>query len=70
MKLIDAHKVIQEISVDQVPWAVRRMFAGSVRLEISGAEISFGEDFVSVTEAREAVEFLVDQLGGKVKWDK
>jgi len=35
-----------------------------------GDQLSFGEDYLSLQEARDAIAWYVDQLGGKVKWRK
>jgi hypothetical protein len=54
-----------------VPWYVWRMFGTNSKvISVMGKQASFGEDYGSVEELRRAVEFYVDQLGGKVKWEK
>jgi hypothetical protein len=57
----------------EVPWNVWRMFGNKSKngtIEIRGDQASFGEDFGSKEELRVAIEWYVDQLGGKVKWGK
>jgi len=74
MKLIEAFNEVQKLKVDEVPWEVKRVFptegSRGLTLEVVGSEVSFGEDFVSIEQARTAVNFLVNQLGGTVKWKK
>lgn len=70
MRAIDAYNEIQEISKQvKMPWAVNRAFK-DFELEIMGDQISFGEDFLTLEEARETLELLTETLGGKVKWEK
>lgn len=53
------------------PHNVSRFFIGGPHsIEFASEQASFGEDYGSLTELRSAVEWLVDQLGGKVKWSK
>lgn len=57
----------------EVPWNVWRMFGNRAKcgtIQIRGDQASFGEDFGSKEELRAAIAWYVDQLGGKVKWDK
>lgn len=52
-----------------MPWGVMRLFmGGNKELRICGDELCFGEDYVTLKEAREAFEWIVDQLGGTVEW--
>lgn len=54
----------------EVPWESWRFFGNNSKIIlVSGKEASFGEDFGTVEELRDAIEFYVDQLGGKVKWE-
>ena len=56
---------------DEIPFHVRRLFRDdSFEIEIFGDQLCFGEDYVSLKEAREGMEWIVNQLGGKVKWNK
>ena len=50
-----------------VPYDVYKIIGGKT-LELAGDQVSLGEDFVSMEEARAAVKWYVEQLGGKVKW--
>jgi hypothetical protein len=72
-KLIDRYIEIQKIGTEiEVPFEVKRVIGGH-RMSIMGEQVSIGSDdcdFVSVSEAREALEWYVNQLGGKVKWSK
>jgi hypothetical protein len=69
-RIIDKYRVIQNMgSAVEVPWEVKRMFPGQVTLEVIGNQISFGEDYVYLLEARAGIQFLVEQLGGKVVWE-
>lgn len=69
--LIERYRAIEKIGTEiEVPWHVRRTI-GSSRLAIMGDQVSIGDsdcDFVSVTEAREALEWYVNQLGGNIQW--
>lgn len=62
---------IEKLQQIEAPWGVRRIFG---RPEIFGDLISFrpnGEnDLVSAQDVQEAVEWIVAQLGGTVKWGK
>lgn len=70
--LLEKYKSIQKIgSSIETPWFVYRAFGSPVRaISVTGTEISLGEDFVSVQEARNAVEWYVKNLGRSVKWSK
>jgi hypothetical protein len=64
---------IQKIGTDHpVSWTVARVFAPELKgqMSISGNEICLGGDYVSIEDARYALEFYVRQLGGSVKWQK
>ena len=72
MKLHKAHSKISKIasSVEKIPWKVWTCFWETYPLyEIVGDSITFGSDYKTLPEMREGVEWLVDQLGGKVKWE-
>ena len=73
MKLIDKYKAIQEIGAKvEMPYEVYCVFPREhgMNIEVWGNQICFGEDYVDFDAARKATEWLVDQLGGKVKWSK
>lgn len=68
--LIERYEAIQKIGCDvDVPFHVYRII-GDKRISVLGdqVELGFDHDFVSLTEARAAVEWYVQQLGGTVKW--
>lgn len=51
------------------PWLFISAFGSDRCLDVLGDQISFGEDYLSLQEARQVVEYLVNELGGgKVKW--
>lgn len=52
-----------------VPYHVSRVFSTETEPRVFGDQVTFGEDFVSLQEARVALEWYVEQLGGKVEWD-
>jgi hypothetical protein len=69
MKLHEALK--KNTNNFMVPWDVWRLFGEKQKvLEIVGDQVSLGEDVATLEEARNAVAWYVDQLGGKVKWGK
>lgn len=75
MKLIDIYKKTQQLQKEQdkVPWDVRCVFGPSFNPSVSGDQINVGgdeSDFVEVEQAQKAVEWLVAQIGGTVKWKK
>ncbi len=52
--------------------AMCALFPTRGSIAFSSNQVSFQPegDYVSIEDAREAAEWLVDQLGGKVKWSK
>lgn len=67
MKLYEALK--HNVCSFEVPWEVWRLFGrNQQRLEIIVDQVSLGEDIATLSEARKALEWYVDQLGGSVKW--
>jgi hypothetical protein len=70
MKIIEQTKLQKDI---EVPWYAWTKF-GTVaqKIEIMGDQVCLakGADFGNVDELRKAIEFYVDQLGGKVEWEK
>jgi hypothetical protein len=77
LTLADAIKETQHI-VDKVnveiPWHVWTSFVkleGGQRVELHGGNIAFGKhsDFKTLEEQRCAAEWIVEILGGKVKWE-
>lgn len=55
-----------------IPWKVYTVVSDSeIQISILGDQLFIGGgDYVKLDEARNAIEWFVDQLGGKVKWDK
>lgn len=73
MKFIEAFKKSQEINsqVEEYPWHVWTVFFDKkCKPEIMGEQISMGynTDYKTLDEVRTALEYMVDQMGGKVKW--
>lgn len=68
-------KLIEELTkskIINIPWEVWRFWGEKEqtgKIELFGEQASFGQDFGTVEELRVAIEFYVDQLGGKVKWE-
>lgn len=64
--------ILDEYKDISVPWNVWRFFGNENGKVISfgGDTASFGEDYGNIDELRNAVEWYVKQLGGKVKWRK
>lgn len=68
MKLKEQLKLQKNI---EVPYHVWRMFGQNCKvISMAGDQASFGEDFGSLQELRSAVQWYVEELGGKVKWEK
>lgn len=68
MKVKDQLKLQKDI---EVPYNVWRFFGQQSKIiTVAGNQASFGEDYGTQEELRNAIEFYVDQLGGKVKWEK
>ncbi len=68
---IEKYNAIQKIGTEvQVPFYVWTKF-GSKQKQISlvGTDISLGEDYCRIDEARNAIKWYVTQLGGKVTWE-
>lgn len=75
MKLIKAYKEIQKINnrLEPYPHEVWTKLIGRTftpRVMDNQFCLSPDADYASIDEARTAVEYLVDQLGGKVVWDE
>lgn len=67
-RVVDLIKDYEDI---EVPYEVWRLFGKSSEyIYLAGKQVSLGEDFVSLEQARTAIEYYVNQLGGKVKWEK
>ena len=66
-KLKQQLKLQKDIEVPYHVW--RFLGTNSKFILVRGDEASLGEDFGKIEELRKAVEFYVDQLGGKIKWE-
>ncbi len=65
MKLIDRAR----LPGIEVPYIVKRAFPGGLFVDTAGTQITFGEDYLDILEARLALQWLVEQMGGQVRWD-
>ena len=75
LSLKNAYDEIQQIDskIPEYPirvWAV--LFGRRFKPYVSGDQVVLGpeSDHANLSEAQYAAEYLVNQLGGKVKWDK
>lgn len=70
--LIEKYKAIQKIGFEvDVPFEVWCCISSNMKvISIAGDHVSLGEDYVSLQQARSAVEWYVNQLGGNVDWGK
>jgi BRCT domain type II-containing protein len=70
-----AHKIMKEIealekSVAPIPYEVWTTFMESPNYSLYGSQVCFGGDFKTLEQTRSAIEWLVVEFGGKVKWGK
>lgn len=76
MTLYSKYKQIEKIGTEvKTPHHVGRCFGGPTTahtLSIMGPDICLSDngDYVSFKEAREALQWYVEQLGGSIKWKK
>lgn len=75
MKLVKAYKEIQKINnnLEPYPYEVWSKLIGRTftpRIMDNQFCLSPDGDYCSIDEARTAVEYLVNQFGGTVKWEK
>ena len=75
--VLERYQAIQKIGTEiEIPfYSVSRIIhgAGERRVSITGDQIDLGgtdSDFASLAECRAAIEWYVEQLGGKVQWLK
>lgn len=68
MKLKDRLSEYKDIEVPYHVWVV--FGEQSKKILTAGEQASLGEDFKTLGELRKALDWYVDQLGGKVKWEK
>lgn len=66
-EIIKTNEKIRKELNDEAPYNTKSMFV-DFRIDIYGDQICFGEDFKSLDDAREGVEYLVKLLGGKTTW--
>lgn len=74
MKLIDVIKLNKEAEAQirqDMPYNAWTFF-NSKQLSLAGDQVSLTDDgdYKSLDDARQACEWLVSQLGGKIKWEK
>ena len=63
--------IVRDYTPVVVPYDVWHLFGSQCKsIEFASDRLSFGEDYASIEEARLALEFYVEQLGGKIKWEK
>ena len=71
MKLSERIEQVKELQKVDIPWEFRRIFG---RLEMFGNQLcvmgSDQQDYVEIEEMQGAVTWLVNELGGQVKWKK
>jgi hypothetical protein len=51
------------------PWEVIRAFGDSKNFSVVGDQICLGEDYLTLEQARYAIEWFATQLGGQIKWE-
>jgi len=69
MKLKEQLKLQKDI---EVPWSVWTKFGENAKfISVNGnqASLTNTSDYANMEELRAALEWYVDQLGGKVKWE-
>lgn len=71
MTIAQRVKQIQSLQNVHTPFSIRRLIG---KLELSGDQIWINnggdQDHGSIDEFKEAAEWIVNQLGGTVKWPK
>lgn len=71
-RLIDKYVAIQKIGLDiEVPWEVSHVLGAAKKIMVLDDSVCLGDDtdYCSLLEARTALEWYVQQLGGQVKWE-
>ncbi len=65
---------IKDMNAVDVPYNVWNTFGDDRNVKQinynSWGEVCLGGDYKSIPEARKTIEWYVNQLGGKVKWEK
>lgn len=65
-----AHKKMKYVEPIKMPYNVMRFFVeGSREITFANDQASLGEDYGTIEELRDVVEWLADQFGGKVEWN-
>lgn len=72
MILSERIKAIEQLQKDfEVPWQIKRF---GIEPTLAGDQIFFvteaSSDCATLEEAKAVAEWLVEQLGGKIKWQK
>lgn len=72
MNALERAKEIDKINVVEVPYFAWHLFSSQCKkIDIHCSErISLGEDFDNIEAIRKALDWYVEQFGGKVKWKK
>lgn len=70
MKKKKAYQLMRDIKPVEMPYNVWRFFTNcDKQITFASEQASFGEDYGDIKEIRTAIEWFVDQFGGKVKWN-
>lgn len=72
MKLYDIYKKTQKLNEkkEEVPYDVWVVFGDQTKnMEVFGDQLCFGCDYVHLGQARNAIKWYVNQLGGVVVWE-
>lgn len=70
-RIVDVNRELIEVgkSID-IPWHVWTTLNCNKEIEFHGNQMSLGADFVELQNFRNAVEWLTNQLGGKISWEE
>jgi len=67
--LYKLHKALMKMGYEvEVPYSVYRVVGSKGPLSTAGDQITLGEDYVQIEDARTAIAWYVGQLGGSVTW--
>jgi hypothetical protein len=61
---------IEELQTIELTYVVKCVFGEEIRLFGNNIVFTESSDFARLEDSRIALEWLVDQLGGSVKWGK
>lgn len=70
MKLHERLGKIEELQTIELPYVVKCVFGEEIGLFGNNIVFTESSDFSSLKDTRIALDWLVDQLGGTVKWSK